>query len=469
MKKTGRPTFQLVPDRLKTLRDAAGLTQKQLAHGFYKHLLGDRAEEQRSQETHYQRIEKNGKTSQHFAGAIAHVLAEKLGRNTVVVLADLCGGTPEAPPDRIDEIAAQLQSQLHQGLNEALHLTLDRYSEDEQPIRELARDLANRIEVAQIAQQKSELEELSGITGWTVDKLLQPIGSLGHWILLSGFVMGSNQTRVVAGVNDVLHQIRTEGEEWLNDRNESDVRVVFQVDGLWFRIRMEDPRHPHRTFCFSFVRCSPSASGLSWVKPTPWDRFWIDKLPGWAGVHANFVVRFDGVARPRDLRKLRFVVSSRTVPENPADSPDERKWLKTLFESKGSLDDLPDRTLEISREEGYSHDRATNWASSDLWDELQPHLCEFPASWWRIHAGTGEIRLSLEFTLRELYASGRGLHEIPSPGPRILITLAEEMPGGELRAAPWRRKDSEQVAELRLRAQLQACVDSTLVGPPRPP
>lgn len=202
MKKTGRPSFHILPVRLASMRMEAKLTQLQLTNEVYK-LLGGLETEQRSRETHYQRVETTGKTSAKFADPISRVLAKRLGKTPAMVLAVLQGGAPSAPPDRINEIQAQLQSQLDDGQNEELRSALERYNDD-QPVRGLAMHLATRIEIAHIEQRQDELNGLSKITGWTVDELLQPIGYLGHWMLISR-VHGGRDMEVVLGVSEVLY------------------------------------------------------------------------------------------------------------------------------------------------------------------------------------------------------------------------------------------------------------------------
>ena len=466
MKKPGRPSFHILPVRLASMRIEAKLTQLELTNKVYK-LLGGPETEQRSRETHYQRVETSGKTSLKFADLISRVLAVPLGKAPAVVLAMLRGGAPDAPSDRIDEIQAQLQSQLDDGQNEDLRSALERYNDDDQPIRELAMHLATRIEIAHIEQRQDELNGLSKITGWTVNELLRPIGYFGHWMLVSRD-LGGRDMEVVLGVSEVLYKIRVEGEKWLNAHNESDARVVLGVDGLWFRVSIEHPRMPQISLSFSFVRCTPSSSGFSWVMPTWRDRYWIDELESWAQSHANFVVGFNQVAMPQNLRKLRLVVTSRVVSELPAATLDERIFLTRLFVCKGSLDELPDEIFEKFRQVGGTHSLVTNWVSSDLWEELEPYLQEFPAPCWRITANSGGIRIEHEIRVADMLSRGMDLKKIPHPGTRFEITLAEELTDGQLQRVPWRAKDAEQVATLRLRKELQKRLDEIQIGPAKP-
>ena len=466
MKNTGRPSFLILPDRLASMRTEAKLTQLQLTDEAYK-LLGTQGTEKRSRETHYQRVETSGKTSIKFADCLSRVLGERLGKNPAAVLQELRGGEPKAPPDRIDEIEAQLQSQLDGGQNEALNLLMKQFNDDDHPVRELALQLATRIEIAHIEQRQDELNDLAKIIGWTVQELLKPIGYLGHWMLIS-LDRGCTNTKVVLGVNEVLYEIKAEGEKWLNARYESDARVVLKADGLWFRVCIEHPRNSLLSLSFSFVRCSPSATGFSWVKPTWLDRFWIDELESWAQTNANFVVDFKQVAIPQDLRNLRLVVSKHVDTEDRDDPFSESPSNEKLLVFKGSLDDMHDEVFESFRKEGIAHSLVTNWASSGLWEELEPYLQEFPADWWRIKTGFGGIRFEIEVNISTLISRGMALNKIPHSRARFVIHLAEELPNGELRAVPWRAKDAESVAKDRLRKELQKRLDEIQVGPVLP-
>ena len=462
MKKIGRPSFKIVPDRLVSSRKEAGFTQVQLAGEIHKRLA--RAFEERSRETGYQRIERTGDTSLKFATCVSEILAERLSRKPSDVLAFLCGGAPEAPPDRLEELQAQLEFQLQVKSGKALHHLLKRYTEDQFPIKELARDLATRIELAHLESRQDELEALAAITGWSIDKLLRPISSLGHWLLVSR-AYGASNSKLMLGLDDVLHHIQVDGAKWLDAIHESDARVELKNDGLWIRVELEHPRHKEIAISFSFVRCVPSSSGLSWVKPTSWDLFWIARLEAWARSHSNFVKLFEPQSDlPSDLKKLRLVVAKRTVPESPEVDTDERNWMKTLFVHKGSTEELPPGVMDNFRADGSSHDLVTNWLSSGLWDALLPFLSDMPASWWRIRSGAGGIQIGLEFGLRDLYAQKMDIGNAPRQGTRLAICLAEELADGRLSEVPWRPKSVQSVVDARLIPGLKHWVDSVPMG-----
>ncbi|MBG6075347.1 hypothetical protein [Polaromonas sp. CG_9.11] len=448
------------------VRESAGLTQQQVADEVH-HRLGH-VNEQRSRETGYQRIERTGDTSRKFATQIAQVLAEKLDRDPSEILSILCGGAPEAPPDSVEELETQLQSQLDGGRNEILKHALKRYDGDDKPVYELARHLGTCIEIAHLENRQADFTELAEITGWSVEKLLRPTSSLGHWLLIKSTKWG-RETEVILGVSDVLHRIETAGAKWLDALHESDARVLLTNDGLWQGVSLQHPRHAALSVSFSFVRCTPSSSGLTWVKPTWWDHFWIDRLEGWAQRHSNFVKGFKSqTAGPEDLRNLRLVVASRTLPRDITTDFDERDWLKTLIVHCGSIEDMTPQILENFRQEGTSHDLVTNWLSSDLWQALEPYLHQMPMSWWRIQSNAGEISLVLEPSLREMNLHGMDLTNFPRGGVKFIIYLAEELPSGDLRKVAWRAKSTEGVTQDRLRKNLHRCQEEISVGPPRP-
>jgi transcriptional regulator with XRE-family HTH domain len=462
MNKLGRPKFKIQSERLRHLREDAGFTQQSLADAVYAR-LGKGTDDQ-SRLTGYQRIERTGKTSQKFASVVAEVLAKALGKDGNSILSLLTGGTPEAPPDRKDEIESQLRKQLAAGSNAPLKLSLERLSDAENPVQELARQIAVELEIAHLTQRKEELASLAELTGWTQEELLRPASSLGYWLLIVDNV-GLRETEICLGLSDVLRRMQVEGEDWLKRWNESDVRITLVKELPWVRVVLEHPRIPQFSHTFSFVRCAPTDSGLKWVKPTWRDDFWIEQLKEWAFRQVNFVSSFKPEdRRPIDLHKLRFVVAPYEFPEmSQAFNFDGTTSAQPILTHKGTLDNLPQETLERVAREGYSHNLAISRLSVGLWEALESILTEAPARCWRIRPIGGGIYFELQMSFNE--AIQRGFTH--RTGTRYEMYLAEELPSGELRPVPWRGADVSAMAA-SLQERLRLCQDQVAMGPPAP-
>lgn len=484
MTKTGRPSFSIRPDRLKALREQAGLTQKALAWPVFGVETPAGKSDPRTAANSYQRVESTGKTSQQAARKMAEVLAQKLGQDPERTLALLCGGAPEAPPDRVKEIEKRLHEQIRSGGNTALILALQQSRQSDQPdeddicIEELARRIAFQLETVQLEQRSEELAKLAELTGWTVEELLRPNSLHGHWLLnTSTLVLRETATReseILLGVSDVLRHIEKHGTEWLSKRNESDACVELREDAPWFRVTLSSPNWPVRQE-FSFVRCAPIDTGLQWVKPSEWDRSKLhgdewrgSELLEWAFQHANFVKGFKAEEQwPSDLGRLRFQVQQRIKPENWATAED-KDWWQSNAVHKGCLDEDPEYEADlraIRREAGTEHACVTNWLERGTWDDvLVPLLSPVPADWWEIEAWDSGIRVRTKnfLPIREMPRYG-----VDEMGRTYVIRLVEETDSGELRSAPWRQKDVQALAE-RLQKDLKACQEQVATGPQRP-
>lgn len=480
MTKTGRPSFSIRPDRLKALREQAGLTQMALALQVFGVKKPGEKSDPRTVANIYQRVETTGKTSKQAARNIAEVLAQKLGQDPEKTLASLCGGAPEAPPDRVKEIENRLREQHLSGGNPALQLALQRQRQSDQPdednvcIEELARRIAFQLETAQLEQRREELAKLAELTGWTVDELLRPNSLHGHWLLNTNTLVqretATRETEILLGVSEVVSKIQKAGTEWFGERAQMDASIELTEDAPWFRVTLSRPNWPFRKE-FSFVRCAPSATGLLWTKPTEWDRWTLDSefggLLNWAFGEANFVKGLKADEQwPGDLGRLRLWVRQEVIPENE-ETADGKDWWRSVAVHKGCLGEEPDYQSERRdrfREEGNEHALVTNWLASGLWDDvLEPLLAPFPADWWVIETSGPNIRVRTKpFGWYE-----RSLYPLEPRGRSYFIRLVEETDLGELRSAPWRLKDVQALAE-RLLKSLKACQEQVAIGPQRP-
>lgn len=396
------------------------------------------------------------------------MLSQKLGQDPDKTLALLCGGQPESPPNRIDEIEKQLRAQLKGGANVLLLQALQRHDDADNTVRELATHISTRLEVAQLEQRSDELKQLAALTGWTANELQRPTGLQGYWLLIT-HTYGHRETQIVLGVSEVIYQISTEGGKWLDPMSASDMRVELSEEAPWLRVLLQHPTQPSRFKEFSFVRCAPSATGLQWVKPTEWDRWTIDGeftfgLKDWAFQQANFVKGFNADDMwPRDLGRLRLLVRQWVKPANPDSAEDSDRW-KKVATHKGCLDEYPETIRDNFRAEGQEHYLVTNWLASGLWDDvLAPLLSPIPADWWRIEAWGAGIRIRTEV----VSTSRAARYGLGPDGLTYHIRLAEELPSGDLRAAPWRQRCVNVLVE-RLQKDLKTCQEQVAIGPQRP-
>lgn len=445
--KTGRPTFQIDASRLRAMRNEAGLTQKELA----RRACQDLKKSSVTAETvtkHYQKIERLGRTSK----AMAEALAKALG-TTVAVLQ---GEAPDEVPNWIDSLERQLRHQLEVGGSPALQAALEQESEATDPVRHVAVQIAAHLENAQFGQSRGELARLVELTGWTEAQLMRPVSLHGHWFLLST-ENGARHSPTVVDTYDVLVRIQQSGSKYANFL-ESDATITMREELPWLQVEVQHPRTPTRRSTFSFVRCIPTQSGLTWVNPTWRDRFWLDvPLLYWAFTNANFVVELDGHTVPRDVRALRLLIER---------SSDGQTALRVAV-VKGDLEELPDDILDNFHREGRSHDLVTNWIAAGLWEALAPLLGEWPADRWqvtnRIAAGLWEalaplpgewradrwqvrsgacIEIGLDPSIGWSGWSGRA----PDFRVKYVLRLVEEVEDGQLRPAPWRRSSAEVIA-----------------------
>ena len=164
----GRPSFKIDRQRLRELRDERGLSQADLASALCERLGLDEQDPDTSTAS-YRRIEARGRTSRKRAEAIAQILD--------VTLAELEG---IVPPDTgiyekriLDLLAEQLRHE-NVVLKSALDEACSDGSDSEDGLASMARNVARRIEAAQLARNPGELAELSRLTGLSEGEILEP-------------------------------------------------------------------------------------------------------------------------------------------------------------------------------------------------------------------------------------------------------------------------------------------------------
>jgi transcriptional regulator with XRE-family HTH domain len=449
----GRPPFRIDPKRLRQLRLDARLTQIEAAKRIYKR-MGDSKTALSVMKTNYQRWERTGA----IAPETAKHLADELGQTVAV----LQGSTPEASPSALEQIAERLRDLSAAGAP-PVRAALEQFAEDENPVRELAKSVAGRLEAAQLSQDRTELTQLAALTGWTVDDLLRPIGDQGHWMLIGSGHLGPRRSEILHGLSDLTYEVRKDLQESLSRIHESDARVSFHEDVPWFRIEVEHPWIPKLTRTLRFVRAQPTEAGLHWTKPTLWDRERLHALPADAYRLANFVSDYSADRSSRfDLSRLRLaLVRALSLKETEKHGPEIRPEIIGLAKL-GSEEPPPDALTRFQRD-GSAHHLFTSLLAPALWDILAPLLHAWPVEYWRFSDAAGRVEVSLDAPLYQVLRRG----EEPRFGPLYQIVLLEESPDAKLRNVPWRDSSVTFVRE-RLQRFLDRVRDEVCVGPPRP-
>lgn len=408
--KAGRPTFLIDPHRLRMIREEKSLTQVQLITRVHEH-LGNRAT--KDPVKHYQRIERSGRTSQAMAEALAFVLG-----TTVAVLQG------EAPEDEsllfIDRLEHQIAEQIAGGMNPALAAEMARDGSVEP--RDLAIDLAHRIESAQFEGSADELMAIAQLVGWSMEDVSKQVSLRGPWLISSS--RSTSAAELVFGTEDLLSHV-TQFVKNQAPFRQSDGSVALREALPKLLVEIQHPYIAALRLSMSFRRCVASSNGLQWVNPSWRDRFFLDdSLREWAYRTFNFVSDFDGLRRPADVRRLRLKLE---------EFSHDKTWThRFLFD--GDLADMHDRTFQSFQAEGASHDIVLHWLIASAAVELKPLFDEWPDDCWEFHTYERCICLHLNVPLRLSQASGQDHHW----GPRYRLELVETMPDGSLRPAPWR-------------------------------
>lgn len=409
----GRPSFKIDHERLRDLRKDKGLTQAGLASELCKRMGLEQDEDSRT--VSYRRIEAFGKTSRKRAEVIAQILD--------VTLAELEGIVPPDTTWRYENRIRDLLAEQLRQENVALKSALDEAGWDgsEDALASMARNVARRIEAAQLARNPGELAELSQLTGLSEGEILEPAHVDGHWLVVASGPIYT-RTELVLGTAGVMTLIPEIVGKLLDDFG-SDGRIRMHRAPPWYRLEI-DPLCGRFTTWIDFVRCLPDARGLRWLKPGWRDVFLLEEpLLTWARSAANFVTGFDGSPTPGDVRRLRLQVTEYNG------EPGERISEQIVA---GALEDVPDERLAAEQEVGRSHLVATCTLETALQEILKSHLSADPRQCW-------EVTVTDDGCALYLWPTGG------APGGRYglryRIQLVEETAPGQFGAAPWRHKD----------------------------
>ncbi|WP_414444645.1 helix-turn-helix domain-containing protein [Burkholderia sp. 22PA0106] len=424
------PAIEIIPNRLRQLRESKGWTQTDLA----KHVSErrDKRLDPASLKNIAHRWERDGKLSLQTATILADVLG--------VTLSILRGAEPDAQPSRIEEIKARIHEQLATG-NDTLAGQLHSDEKPTDAVSRLAQRLAADLEYAQLSQDAKEFQRLSQLLGYRISELQQPASAHGHWILICNGPTLPINSAIIHGTVQLMSLVERYAQECL-DFSESDMRVTLTQDSVWFRIQFPHPRIPELAQNLSFARCQPSATGLLWTKPTWMDDYFIQKLPKQFSEYANYVNGFDlQELGPSDLANLKLAIYKLpTRQEIERHKENAQTVLATL--TQGCLNEYLER-LPAFVKDGSGHDAATSWLCADLLEIIQPLMGDWPLKHWQFQARGNAILVSLDAPPR--LAAERGYIDDLFV-PRLRIELVESL-ADTVRRVPWRLKSVEHALE----------------------
>lgn len=419
---SGRPSLKLDKQRLRGLRKEKGLTQLALSQLISEHSpTWGRGASDKTLTTDYQRIEREGKTSQKTAEAIAKALDVSL---------ELLEG--KGMPDSatyLKHIMLLIREQIAKGNNPALmsDLAALNASSQEEGIEWLAEDISERIESIQLGRNPTEIAELVAHTGISESELLKPAHLEGYW-----FITISRRGWAEPAILHGADQIRTFIRDLINEipfaSFSSDQAIRIWRDGIWYRLEISGGLRKH-TMRIDFVRCQPDEKGLRWVGQSWRDEYLIDpQLIYLANKTFNFVTAFEAPTSPQNVDQLRLKITEYS-------GIDYKSTGEEII--KGNLDELHPQTKRSFALKGNSHSLITSQLLAGLRKSLMPKSKIHPIEYWRV-TGEGSIDICLEPLRVDLKAL---------PGIRYQITLVEELSSGKDVPAPWRQADIEKAKE----------------------
>jgi len=441
-KPRGRPTTHIDKDVLAQLRQKAGYTQLDLAAEVYR-LANKRSSSHASLKNTGQRWEKRGTLDSALATHLATVL-----KTTVEVLrGEHPLPTPTSAPKRVEQLEALLRERSQNGTHPELQSALEyvRASGAEDPVRALAEDLNQELEIAPLSASKERWNTLAAITGMTKRQMLQPVSHDGLWLLIANGPPGPIRHELLHGVHGITHALHDEWKDLETENSQGDSVITFSEEKPWYKISWMPQRAPEWVREFRFVRCQPTESGLLWVAATDNDEFWLEQLNRDAHGYFDYVETADGLRSPTDVTKLRLLIHRHVSPRE-AEEQQTSSHLVLLKVHHGSLPDMHPNTLDAFSSEGCAKSIAVNRLCYGLWEALLPYLAEWPLKYWSFRVFGGCIGVALDLVPFREWSNPA----CPPPvGNLLSISLAELTTAGRHKSVPWSRANVKAIcAEL---------------------
>jgi hypothetical protein len=426
--------FQINQARLRQLRTDKQMSAEAMAL-VLREKLGKPADAGNDRKAHaatstYQKIERTGKTSVKTAQALADIFEVTLG----AIKGD-------EPIDAFKRLQAMLGKKLPDPELDQLrqeHARLRKECPNLDPdeiLNELAKDIGERLEAAQLSRDQNEFDELSKLLDTPVDELKKPIFVRGHWWVTTSHYDGFDGF-VVSGVSVLQKELKRLMLEFpfvnLADRR---LTITFSRRQLRYRLQVEVFGISRRPDWIEWVRCEPNGDvGLRWSQPSEWDDYYLrSELREFAFANANVVRDFDKTQTPRDPRKIFLRVTTRERIE-------ENDWkVSGLVRINGDVEDLPEEMFKQWEEFGSLEYILLDRLQHGLKEFLHPHLQHYGAALWEV-CSTRTITL----TLNQLWRSPTHFPEL-RPARQYQIELMTLDKSGEETPSPWRTQDIESL------------------------
>lgn len=426
--------FQINQARLRQLRTDMHMSAEAMAL-VLREKLGKPVDASSDRKAHaatstYQKIERTGKTSFKTAQTLAEIFG--------VTLRAIKG---DEPIDAFKRLQAMLGKKLANPNMDQLrqeHAKLKKECPNLDPdkiLDELAKDIGERLEAAQLNRDQNEFDELSKLLDTPIDELKKPVFVRGHW-----WVTTSHHDRfsgvVVSGVSALLAEVKRLVSNFplvnLADRR---LTITLSRRQLRYRLQVEVFGFLRRPDWIEWVRCEPNGDvGLRWSLPSEWDDFYLRlELQEFAFANAHVVRDFDNSQTPWNPRKIFLRVTTRERIE-------ETGWkVSDLVRIHGHVEDLPEEMFKQWEEFGSLEYILLDRLKHGLKEFLHPHLQHYGAALWGVYSSR-----TITLSLNQLWRSPTRFPEL-RPARQYQIELMTVDKSGDETPSPWRTQDIESL------------------------
>lgn len=145
--------------------------------------------------------------------------------------------TPTSAPKRVEQLEALLRERSQNGTHPELQSALEyvRASGAEDPVRALAEDLNQELEIAPLSASKERWNTLAAITGMTKRQMLQPVSHDGLWLLIANGPPGPIRHELLHGVHGITHALHDEWKDLETENSQGDSVITFSEEKPWYK------------------------------------------------------------------------------------------------------------------------------------------------------------------------------------------------------------------------------------------
>jgi transcriptional regulator with XRE-family HTH domain len=267
-----RPKVQLDPELLKRYRTAAGLTQDELAQASIE--LDDNTH--KITRSHYQKIERSGKTSPKSAKLIAKALGVSISElqqpnfdNRKIRLQELIKSAVKRAGEENSELSLNCMAETLDFYKEILKDGQELKTADDGKYGQLVDKISHQIEWLYLSGRSDELESLAKIFGLTT-KEIRPAALRSYWLFSSSNLRRFSLGTLVSGHQGVLEELE---QNWntIRAREQSyDITIAMMQKGKMYSLNFELPRG--FSFSCEFYACNATReNGIQSLDPSPWE------------------------------------------------------------------------------------------------------------------------------------------------------------------------------------------------------